>query len=168
MIYDVSGDILKSRAQAIAHGVAADDDFKNGLALALREAWPGMARDFRHWCHESHPKPGDVWLWGGPGGVRIVNLLTQEAPDHRHGHPGKAHLEYVNHALRALHKLIETEGLTSVALPRLATGVGGLDWNDVKPLVERHLGSLNIPIYVYSDYRKDVEADEPELAAALA
>lgn len=166
MIFEVSGDILKSRAQAIAHGVASDDDFKNGLALALREEWPGMARDFRHWCHTSHPKPGDVWLWGGPGGVRIVNLLTQEAPGHHGGHPGKAHLEYVNHALRALHRLIETEKLTSVALPRLATGVGGLDWDEVKPLIERHLGSLNIPVYVYSDYRKGVEAEEPELAAA--
>lgn len=161
MIHEVAGDILLTHAQAIAHGVAPDDDFKNGLAQALRERWPGMARDFRHHCHTSHPKPGQAWLWGGPGGVRIVNLMTQERPDRHGSHPGKAHLEHVNHCLRALHRLIVEEQLTSVALPRLATGVGGLAWDEVRPLIQRHLGELPIPVYVYSVYQKGVKADEP-------
>ena len=55
----------------------------------------------------------------------------------------------MNHCLKALCKVIETEKFKSVALPRLATGVGGLDWKDVKPLMEKYLGHLSIPIYVY-------------------
>lgn len=168
MIHDVSGDILLTSAQAIAHGVAPDDDFKNGLAFALRERWPSMARDFRHHCFTSHPKPGEVWMWGGPGGVRIVNLMTQEPPDHHRGHPGKAHLEHVNHCLRNLHKLVLAEGLTSLAIPRLATGVGGLDWAEVRPLIEHHLADLKIPIYVYGEYRKGEKALEPETDAVAA
>ena len=48
MIKEVHGDILLSSAQAIAHGIAPNDHFDNDLALALRERWPAMAKDFRH------------------------------------------------------------------------------------------------------------------------
>ena len=47
-----------------------------------------------------------------------------------------------------------------MALPRLATGVGGLDWADVKPLIQQHLGDLGIPVLVYEVYRKGEKADE--------
>ena len=50
MLEEVAGDILLSKAQVIAHGVAPGDHFNQGLALALRERYPAMARDFRHYC----------------------------------------------------------------------------------------------------------------------
>ncbi len=162
MIYEVEGDIIFTKAQVIAHGVAPNDDFKNGLALALRERWPSLYKDFRHYCQTFHPKPGELWTWGGVGGIRIVNLLTQEAALQQGIHPGKAHLSYVNHALKELHKLIEEEQFRNVAMPRLATGVGSLPWNDVFPLIHNHLGKLNIPIYVYSTYKPGLTANEPK------
>lgn len=159
MIHEVEGDILLSAAEALAHGVAPNDPMDQGLALALRERYPAMHKDFHHWCHQQHGKPGDAWAWGGAGGVRIVNLLTQRAgPGHR---PGKATTQDVNHALRALRKVLDEEGFRSLALPRLATGVGGLSWEDVKPLIGRQLGDLDIPVYVYATYRPDQTAKEP-------
>jgi len=149
MLKEVSGDILLSKVQAIAHGIAPDDHFNQGLALSLRERYPALAKDFRHYCQLSHPKPGEIWTWAGADGIRIVNLLTQEAPVSRQSHPGKASTHNVNVALRNLRKLIEDEGFESVALPRLATGVGGLDWEEVRPLIENHLDTLDIPVYLY-------------------
>ena len=67
MIHEVSGDILFTKAQAIAHGIAPNDHFDNGLALALREWWPAMAKDFRHFAKEHHPKPGTMWACGASG-----------------------------------------------------------------------------------------------------
>jgi O-acetyl-ADP-ribose deacetylase (regulator of RNase III) len=66
----------------------------------------------------------------------------------------------VNHCLKALRKTIEYEKFSSVALPKLATGVGGLDWKNVKPLIEKHLGDLAIPVYVYSTCQPGVKAKE--------
>jgi O-acetyl-ADP-ribose deacetylase (regulator of RNase III) len=160
MLKDVSGDILLTRAQAIAHGVAPNDPFNQGLALSLRERYPAMYKDFRHFCQVSHPKPGTLWTWAGAEGVRIVNLLTQDAAPTHGQKPGKATTHNVNLALKALRKLVEDEGFTSIALPRLATGVGGLDWELVRPLVERHLGDLAVPVYVYAAYRKGEQAKE--------
>ena len=158
MIHEVRGDILQSKATLLAHGVAPNDDFTNGLALAIRERWPALYKDFRHYCR-SHPKSGELWLWGGPG-VRIANLFTQEAAYGHGAHPGRATLEHVNHALRALRKTIEQEAFASVALPRLATGVGGLAWDDVRPLIDRHLGDLSTPVYVYVVYEAGKAAIE--------
>lgn len=160
MIQEVAGDILLSKAEAVAHGIAPNDHFTNGLALALRERWPGMYKDFRHYCKVSSPKPGELWTWSGPGGVRIVSLFTQDPPVSQDTPPGKARLESVNRSLKALREAITTEHLRSLALPRLATGVGGLDWKEVRPLVDKHLNDAPIPVYVYTAYQPGILAEE--------
>lgn len=159
MIHEVSGDLLLTKAQAIAHGVAPNDHFDQGLAAALHEKWPMMVKDFRHYAHQTHPKPGEIWSWGGFG-VRVFNLLTQEGL-HEHGaKPGKATVSNVNHCLKRLRHELEKTQITSLALPRLATGVGGLAWSEVLPLIRTHLGDLKIPVYVYSQYQKGIQANE--------
>lgn len=161
MIHEVHGDILESKAQAIAHGVAPNDHFASGLALALRERYPSMAKDFRHYAHQQHPKPGEVWFWGGAEGARVFNLMTQEGK-HEHGaKPGKATLSNVRHALQNLAQQVKADGIESLALPKLATGVGGLDWDDVGPVVRETLGGIGIPVFVYTEYEKGVAATEP-------
>lgn len=160
MIHEVSGDILLTKSKAIAHGVAPNDHFDNGLALSLRENWPTMAKDFRHYAQQCHPKPGEVWTWGGFG-LRVFNLLTQEG-EHGHGSkPSHATISNVNHCLRRLRHEIEKGDVKSLAIPKLATGVGGLDWKDVKPLIYSHLEDLGIPIYLYTEYHKGQAASEP-------
>lgn len=160
MIKHVEGDILLSSAQAIAHGIAPHDDFKSGLARSLRESWPSLYKDFRHFCHESSPKSGTLWVWAGAGGPQIVNLFTQDAPEHAGAHPGVAHEEFVNRSLKELSEWIQKEKVTSLAITRLSTGVGKLDWDRVLPLIEKHLGRLSIPVFVYATYKSGVKAHE--------
>lgn len=159
MITKVHGDILLSSAQAIAHGVAPHDHFNQGLALALRERHPAMAKDFRHYCHQQNPKPGHAWLWAGPERV-VINLMTQEPAPFSQGHPGKASSHNVNHALRELAKVLKKQNIKSLALPKLATGVGGLPWDEVEPLIHQHLGDTGIPIVIYDKYEAGVKAEE--------
>ncbi len=162
MIKEVSGDILLSKAQVIAHGVAPNDPFHNGLALQLREQWPAMYKDFRHYCQSQHPKAGTLWAWMGADGQRLVSLFTQDPIEGHHGGtPGPASLKHVGHALHALAKLAAAEKFTSIALPRLATGVGRLDWADVRPLIAQHLDPLGVPVIVYTTYHaKQVAAED--------
>jgi len=160
MIHEVTGDILLTKAHAIAHGVAPNDHFTSGLALALREQWPAMAKDFRHYASQTHPKPGEVWAWGGAGGVRIFNLLTQEGEHTQGAKPGRATLTNVAHSLRRLRHELEKGGIQTLAMPRLATGVGGLEWPAVRASIEEHLGDLPIQIYLYVTYRQGEAAAE--------
>jgi len=163
MIHQVSGDILLSRAQAVAHGVAPKDPMNQGLALSLHQKYPAMHKDFHHWCNHHHPEPGAAWVWGGANGVRIVNLLTQEGGYGHGARPGKATVKHVSDALRELAKLAADEGFTSIALPRLATGVGGLSWDEVWPVLQDRLGDLGIPVYVYTEFHAGQPAEEPGL-----
>lgn len=165
MLYQVAGDILLSRASAIAHGVSPSDNFGQGLALSLREQWPALYQDFRHYCKTQHPDPGSLWTWVGADRRRIINLFTQEPPRSPGQHPGRATVQHVGHALKALHRLVEAEKISSLALPRLATGVGALDWTVVEPLLKQHLGDLGIPVIVYVTYHPGQAAAEPGLAA---
>lgn len=165
MIREVEGDILLSNAEVIAHGIATHDPFDSGLALALRERFPSMVKDYRYSLRGKSPNTGELWAWRGvneDGSTRgIVNLLTQGMQSQsKAARPVKAKIEDVNHALRALAKHVQDEDIRSVALPRLATGVGALDWADVKPLIEQHLGSLGIPVVIYEVYRQGQKADE--------
>jgi O-acetyl-ADP-ribose deacetylase (regulator of RNase III) len=170
MIHEVSGDILMSKAAVVVHGVAPNDPFHSGLALQLRERFPAMYRDFRHYCQTTHATAGDLWSWAGAGKdgpVRIVALFTQEGGYGHGAKPGPATLANVNHALRRLQKWIAEERPASVALPKLATGVGALKWNDVLPLITQHLGSVGVPVFVYSTYQRGVAGNERQSAGAM-
>ncbi len=165
MIREVEGDILLSGAQVIAHGIAPQDHFDSGLASPCANAG-------RRWFATTGmppmpgaPEPGGIWVWAGvdeQGKTQcIVNLITQGMlHSGRSAKPGKASLEDVGHALRELARYVRSEGVSSLALPCVATGVGGLDWSEVKPLVVRHLGDLEIPVILYEVYRKGVAAEE--------
>lgn len=161
MIHELSGDILFSRAKAIAQAVAPNDDFLHGLALQLRERLPAMYKDFRHHCQSKHPKSGGLWSWMSADGRYIVNLFTHEGAYAHGSKPGRASISNVNHSLRALRDFVQQEKVASLALPRLACGLTGLDWDEVKPLIGKQLGDLNIPIYIYSNYQKGVKVTEP-------
>jgi O-acetyl-ADP-ribose deacetylase (regulator of RNase III) len=144
MIQQVSGDILLSKAQVIAHGLAPKDSMTQGLALSLHQKYPEMHKAFHRWCCQQNPQPGEAWVWGGAGRQRIVNLLTQAGSE---GHV-------------VLAKLAKQESFKSIALPRLATGVGGLEWADVWPVVQEQLGDLGIPVVVYTEFHAGQKAQE--------
>jgi O-acetyl-ADP-ribose deacetylase (regulator of RNase III) len=91
-----------------------------------------------------------------------VNLLTQGGSYEGDAKPGRASTTNVNHALKELHKWIETEKIPAIALPRLATGVGRLKWEDVYPLSKRHLGEGPAKVCLYTTFHKDEKAKEAE------
>lgn len=93
------------------------------------------------------------------------DILLTKAHTIAHGaRPGQATASHVHYCLRELQHVLEKGDVTSIALPQLATGVGGLDGNDVKPLVHAHLGGLPIPVFVHTEYHKGVQANEPGLS----
>lgn len=160
MIKEVEGDILLTGAQAIAHGVAPNDHFDRGLALSLRKKYPDMVRDFRRYCKMKSPKAGKVWTCKDIEEIVIFNLMTQKPAKTLNGHPRAATLSTVDKCLKRLKKRIKKYKIESIALPKLATGYGKLDWEDVKPLIEKRLGKLDIPIYLYSTFRAGQKAEE--------
>jgi O-acetyl-ADP-ribose deacetylase (regulator of RNase III) len=155
MIREISGDILLSECTGLVHSIAPLDHFDSGLALGLREKYPEMVKGFRQYCHTHHPQTGEIWVWKSQDGRIIYNLLTQEAaPERSGGHPGKSSISNVEKSLKKLSKYIDDHPVDTIALPRIATGVGGLEWDDVRAAVLKHLGNTNTRIFIYDKYTK--------------
>ncbi|TNE51992.1 MAG: Appr-1-p processing protein [Deltaproteobacteria bacterium] len=160
MIREVEGDILLTRAHAIAHGVAPNDLFTHGLSLTLRQRWPAMYNDFLRWNKDNQAQPGDVLTWQGVGGVRVVHLFTQESTEEGSVFPGRACLYHVKRCINRLKEEIVDQGIISLALPRLATGAGGLKWDEVSHVIYPDLEEVHIPIVVYATYTPGIAANE--------
>ena len=116
MLKEVAGDILLTKAEALAHGVAPNDNFANGLALALRERWPAMYKDFRHYFQTFTPKTASC----GPGRCRRRSDCESVYPGaccQSRSQTGQGHVENVNHCLKALCRRLRLKSFKSVALP---------------------------------------------------
>ena len=55
----------------------------------------------------------------------------------------------VEAGLKAIRERYRAWGITSIAMPALGCGLGGLEWSQVRPLIETHLADLPIGIEVY-------------------
>ena len=153
MIKEVYGNILLSKSEAIVQGIAEDENFSEGLASSIGEEWPAIVEDFQKCCCKDGLQQGDIWAWDNAKGVNVVNLIT-------HNHTSKASLASLDASLAKLATLTKDKGLKSLAIPKVGTDTGDLDWRDVKPLIEKHLGSLNIPVYLYTIFQKNIAAVE--------
>lgn len=149
MIYEVEGDILLSRAQVIVQEVAVGDLMVRGFARKLKERYPVMVTEFTEWCQQHDPEPGAVWLWGSLDKALILNLITKQGDADDPGRPGKPTKLGIYRSLHALNEMALTERFTSIAMPKIGTGIGGLDWDEVRGMMHSQLGELLIPIFIY-------------------
>ncbi len=46
----------------------------------------------------------------------------------------------------------DQQGITSIALPKIGTGYGGLSWKKVKVIIEKVFGDWPGTLYVYEEY----------------
>ncbi len=149
MIYEVEGDLMLSRAAVVVQAVGVHDPMTTGLSRKLHERFPVMVESFHQWCKETQAEPGQLWTWGESGKAIIVNLLTHEADDDpsRQRRPDKIAL---NRCLKALNALYHDRRFSSMAMPMLGAGERGLDWPEVKDMMNSQLGDLLIPIFIYT------------------
>jgi len=63
---------------------------------------------------------------------------------------GGARLEFVDRALGRLASEWRALGFESLALPRIAAGLGGLPWDSVRDVLERHLAAEEVDVEIYS------------------
>ena len=149
MIYEVEGDLLLSRAQVLVQGVASGDPMNRGFARKLHEKYPGMVTAYNAWCEEAGPEPGQIWLWNESDKATIANLVTHDGSDDpaHAGHPDKI---AINRCFRALAHMATEQRFKSIAMPKIGVGPHGLDWREVLGMMDSQLGTLLIPIFVYT------------------
>jgi putative acetyltransferase len=135
----VSGDLFDNSydAQAFAHGCNCQGSMGAGIARTFRARYPEMYEGYRRRC-KAEPRQfnlGDCWLWKSDARPWIFNLGTQEGYWR-----SRSSYEAIDTALRRMYEQADGEGITSIAMPRIGVGYGGLSWKKVRAIIESVFG----------------------------
>ncbi len=113
-----------------------------GIAVEFRRRWPEMYEAYRESCRRGDFTPGDVFVWETPE-LTIFNLGTQKS------WRTPATLGAVEAACAEMFRRATEAEITSIAMPRIASGLGSLDWPDVRAVIE-DLVPRSLDLVVYS------------------
>ena len=135
MIEQGSGDLLAAEVDALVNAVNTVGVMGKGLALQFKKAFPDNFRTYERACASGQVVVGRMLVVERPAPPRfIINFPTKA--DWRQ--PSK--LDYIAAGLVDLAAVVSKLGIKSLAMPALGCGLGGLDWTQVRPLIEHAFG----------------------------
>jgi O-acetyl-ADP-ribose deacetylase (regulator of RNase III) len=172
MIRYTSGDILRAGTEALVNTVNSVGVMGRGIALQFKQEFPANFKAYAAACRLGEVQPGRMFVFdtGKFTSPRyIINFPTK-----RHWR-GKSRIEDIQAGLAALVEEIRHRQIRSVAIPPLGSGLGGLDWAQVRPLIEETLSALpDVEIVVFepgglaSEERTNRSSDVPRMTEGRA
>lgn len=143
MVTFVKGDMFKSPSQVLTNAVNCVGIMGKGIALEFKNRYPTMFTDYQNRCTQGDVKPGVPYLWEDDAS-QILNFPTK-----RHWKDNST-LQDIDDGLKYLAESYKDMGIQSISTPALGCGLGGLNWQDVQSLFEKHLGPIaDLDVYVY-------------------
>ena len=134
------GDLLKDDAEAIVNTVNCAGVMGKGIALQFKNKWPSNFRAYEVACKAKAVRPGRMFVHGCGGLVKPHYIINFPTKDHWRG---KSDIGFIRDGLVDLVAQICHLRIRSIAIPPLGCGNGGLDWADVRPLMEAAFAPLN-------------------------
>ena len=172
MVRFIQGDILKAEVEALVNTVNCVGVMGRGIALQFKNVFPANFRAYEAACRLREVQPGRMFVFdtGELTWPRyIINFPTK-----RHWR-GKSRIEDIQAGLAALVDEIRTRNIRSIAIPPLGSGLGGLDWAEVRPLIARALAALpEVEALIFepggapADPRANRSSDVPQMTAGRA
>lgn len=139
MITFKQGDLFSEDVEALVNPVNCVGVAGKGLALQFRLLYPHNNVAYKRACVRGQVQPGSVL---------VVPFKLMSNPRYIVNFPTKKHwknpsrIEYIADGLHSLVEAIHKYNIRSIAIPPLGCGLGGLNWMDVRPLIESALSPL--------------------------
>lgn len=133
------GNLLRADTEAIVNTVNCVGFMGRGIAAQFKRQYPENFKAYESACKRKEVVPGKMFIFetGSLTNPRfIVNFPTK-----RHWR-GKSRIEDIKSGLVALVDEVKARNIRSIAIPPLGCGLGGLDWKDVRPLIEKAFAAL--------------------------
>lgn len=147
MIKLMRGDILKADVEALVNTVNCMGVMGRGIALQFSKAFPENSKIYKYACDKKQLHPGmmlvcDLNRFENPR--YVINFPTK-----RHW-KGKSRIEDIEAGLKALIEEVRQRKIHSIAVPPLGCGLGGLNWEQVRPMIENAFETLpNVNVLLY-------------------
>jgi len=147
MLYYKTGNLLDSEAEALVNTVNTVGVMGKGIALQFKNMFPNNFKLYLNACKNKELKVGQLLVTEEEallvGKKTIINFPTKtnwRLP---------SEYQYIETGLTELVKIIKEKNIKSIAIPPLGSGNGGLDWNKVKLILEKHLADVDCDIHIY-------------------
>lgn len=133
MIYECQGDILESKVEALVNPVNCVGVHGKGLAKTIATRYAGACLEFTKRCRAGFIRPGRV---------AVISLLDTQGVRYIVFFPTKDHwrnpskMIYIEKGLEDLVSVVNASKITSIAIPALGCGLGGLSWSDIEPRIK--------------------------------
>lgn len=120
-----------------------------GLAFLFKQHYPDNYEAYVKACKEGLIKPGLCHVF-----TRKVSPIEPH-PEYIINFPTKRHwrdkslIEDIDAGLKHLRFLADTYQFRHMSIPRIGCGLGGLKWDDVRPLIEKHFKGAKTQVIVY-------------------
>jgi O-acetyl-ADP-ribose deacetylase (regulator of RNase III) len=141
------GNLLEDKAQALVNTVNTVGVMGKGIALQFKEAFPNNFKVYAAACKQKELQPGKLLVFKEQtlqGEKIIINFPTKTEWFK------KSEYEYIEEGLKELVKVVVDYSIKSIAIPPLGCGNGGLNWEKVKAMMERHLSTLiDVEVNIY-------------------
>lgn len=139
MIRFSQGNMLEVSAEALVNTVNEVGVMGKGIALMFRDAFPENARAYEAACKRGEIKVGRMF---------VTQTRELMAPKWIVNFPTKKHwrnpskMEWVREGLKDLVRVIQENGIRTIALPPLGCGNGGLEWAQVRREIKAALADV--------------------------
>jgi O-acetyl-ADP-ribose deacetylase (regulator of RNase III) len=139
----VRGNLFDSQAEALVNAVNTVGVMGRGVALEFKNRFPENYSAYRLACKREELIVGKMFTF------ELNRETNLEQPRWIINFPTKQHwrnpskLEFVRDGLEDFVGVIASLKITSVALPALGCGTGGLEWKTVRALLEAALEPLD-------------------------
>jgi len=164
MVDIVQGNLFDADVAALVNPVHCAGLMKRGLCRQFKTRFPDNFAEYEAACAAGALAPGDVLvhdrggLFGDAQRPRyVLNVATK---DHWRDASSSAHIQS---GMAALSNEVTTRAISSLAVPALGCGGGGLDWPTVRPLLTAPLESLDtVRALVYAPRSVDAQENAAE------
>ena len=139
MIEIAHGNILEADAEALVNTVNCVGVMGKGLALQFKQAFPANFKAYEAACRAREVVPGRC---------SSSTMAISSDPRYIINFPTKRHwrdnsrIEDIRSGLESLVADVRRLGIRSIAVPPLGCGLGGLNWRDVRPMIEKSFSEL--------------------------
>ena len=152
MIEYTQGNLLEADTDALVNTVNTVGVMGKGIALMFKERFAKNMNEYAKACKAKEVRTGEMYITetGELMGPRwIVNFPTKQ----HWRSPSK--MEWIVDGIQDLRRFIQENEVSSVAIPPLGAGNGGLPWDAVRQEIEKGLSDLdNVQILIYQPTSK--------------
>ena len=150
MIEYKQGDILRADVEALVNTVNCVGVMGRGIALQFKKAFPQNFNAYAAACKNEEVQPGRMFVFE-TGQLTYPHYIIN-FPTKRHWR-GASRIQDIDSGLQALVETVGHYEIRSIAIPPLGSGLGGLDWSEVKSRIEAALQPLtDVRIVIYEPH----------------